>query len=200
MGWKQISGRLGVALSATQTDNSTASQQWMADYQQTGDQAVLAKLFMLHADALYFFLLRQSNAELAADISQQCWLKLLEQRQQFQGGCSFKTWMFCLARNALLDEFRRQQRWGFTEIDETTFFAESGADSAEQQLLQVQQQLQLNQAIQQLPVLQQEALLLQLEGFSLADIALIANSNIETVKSRLRHARTTLASLMEDKP
>ena len=103
MGWKQISGRLGVALSATQTDNSTASQQWMADYQQTGDQAFLAKLFMLHADALYFFLLRQSNAELAADISQQSWLKLLEQRQQFQGGCSFKTWLFCLARHALLD-------------------------------------------------------------------------------------------------
>jgi hypothetical protein len=47
MGWKQISGRFGVA--------KTDSQQWMADYQQTGDQAFLAKLFLLHADALYFF-------------------------------------------------------------------------------------------------------------------------------------------------
>ncbi|WP_197490066.1 RNA polymerase sigma factor [Rheinheimera sp. SA_1] len=195
MGWKQISGRLGLA--------KAQSQQWMTDYQQTGDQALLAKLFMLHADALYFFLLRQSNAELAADISQQSWLKLLEQRQQFQGGCSFKTWLFCLARNALLDEFRRQQRWGLSEISditETTLFSEAEPNSAEQQLSQMQQQQQLESAIQQLPVLQQESLLLQLEGFSLAEIALISNSNTETVKSRLRHARTRLVSLMEDKP
>jgi RNA polymerase sigma-70 factor (ECF subfamily) len=195
MGWKQISGRLGLA--------KAQSQQWMTDYQQTGDQALLAKLFMLHADALYFFLLRQSNAELAADISQQSWLKLLEQRQQFQGGCSFKTWLFCLARNALLDEFRRQQRWGLSEISditETMLFSEAEPHSAEQQLSQMQQQQQLESAIQQLPVLQQESLLLQLEGFSLAEIALISNSNTETVKSRLRHARTRLVSLMEDKP
>lgn len=198
MGWKQISGRLGFAVTDTKTDKSSASQQWMADYQQTGDQTLLAKLFMVHADALYFFLLRQSNAELAADISQQSWLKLLEQRQQFQGGCSFKTWLFCLARHALLDEFRRQQRWGFTEIDEATYLPASDTDTAEQQILQTQQQQRLNDAIQKLPLLQQEALLLQLEGFSLVDIALIANSNVETVKSRLRHARTALASLMED--
>ena len=199
MGWKQISGRLGFAVTDAKADKASASQQWMTDYQQTGDQALLAKLFMVHADALYFFLLRQSNAELAADISQQSWLKLLEQRQQFQGGCSFKTWLFCLARHALLDEFRRQQRWGFTEIDETTYLPESDSNTAEQQILESQQQQQLNLAIQQLPLLQQEALLLQLEGFSLSDISLIANSNVETVKSRLRHARTTLASLMEDK-
>lgn len=198
MGWRQISGRLGFAVTDTKADNSSASQQWMTDYQRTGDQALLAKLFLLHADALYFFLLRQSNAELAADISQQSWLKLLEQRQQFQGSCSFKTWLFCLARHALLDEFRRQQRWGFTDIDEATALPES--DSAEQQILQTQQQQQLNDAIRKLPLVQQEALLLQLEGFSLADIAMIVNSNVETVKSRLRHARSALASLMEDKP
>lgn len=192
MGWKQISGRFGVA--------KTDSQQWMADYQQTGDQAVLAKLFMLHADALYFFLLRQSNAELAADISQQSWLKLLEQRQQFQGGCSFKTWLFCLARNALLDEYRRQQRWGvseWTELTEQTLLPTGDIDPFEQQFIEAQQQQLLDVAIRQLPALQQEALLLQLEGFALADIALITNSNAETVKSRLRHAKNSLATLLE---
>jgi RNA polymerase sigma factor (sigma-70 family) len=191
MGWKQISGRFGFA--------KADSQQWIVEYQQTGDQAVLAKLFMLHADALYFFLLRQSNAELAADISQQSWLKLVEQRQQFQGNCSFKTWLFSLARNALIDEFRHQTRWGFTEITEQTLLPATDDNPAEQQLSDKQQQQQLDWAIRQLPVLQQEALILQLEGFSLAEIAIIANSPAETVKSRLRHARVTLASLLEDK-
>lgn len=191
MGWKQISGRFGLA--------KADSQQWIVEYQQTGDQAVLAKLFMLHADALYFFLLRQSNAELAADISQQSWLKLVEQRQQFQGNCSFKTWLFSLARNALIDEFRHQTRWGFTEITEQTLLPATDANPAEQQLSDKQQQQQLDWAIRQLPVLQQEALILQLEGFSLAEIAIIAHSPAETVKSRLRHARVTLGSLLEDK-
>lgn len=199
MGWKQISGRFGFANSG----DSANSEQWYADFQQSGDQALLAQLFLRHADALYFFLLRQSNAELAADISQQCWLQLLEKPKQFQGDCSVKTWLFTLARNALCDEFRRQQRWGFAELTETTLHPLSlastdvDANPAEHLLVAQQQQQCLSRAIRQLPLLQQEALLLQLEGFALVEIAMITHSNSETIKSRLRHARLTLASLME---
>lgn len=199
MGWKQINGRFGFAHANSRAD----SQQWFTDFQQSGDQALLAKLFMRHADALYFFLLRQSNAELAADISQLSWLKLLEQRQHFQGECSFKTWLFTLARNALMDEFRRQKRWGLAEFTETTLFpaplliADDNANPTEQLFVDQQQQQWLHRGMQQLPILQQEALLLQLEGFSVAEIAMIAKSNAETIKSRLRHARSTLAKFME---
>jgi DNA-directed RNA polymerase specialized sigma24 family protein len=40
-------------------------------------------------------------------------------------------------------------------------------------------------------------LLLQLEGFSLEDIASISGSSAETVKSRLRYARASLSQALE---
>ena len=51
-------------------------------------------------------------------------------------------------------------------------------------------------ALASLPVLQREAILLQLEEFSLDDIAQITRELPETIKSRLRYARERLAQLM----
>lgn len=187
MGWKQISARLG--LSREQSD------QLAIDYQQKQEQQLLTALFRIHADGLYHFLLRQSNAEIAQDLSQQCWLKFLQQSDSYLAQSSFKTWLYSIGRHLLLDEFRRQQRWGFTDLDEQLVLPWQ-ANPAELYQQSEQQRL-LTSAINQLPLVQKEALLLQLEGFSLTEIALITQSQPETIKSRLRYARVTLASVLE---
>ena len=61
-----------------------------------------------------------------------------------------------------------------------------------QQLLKAEQLADLDQAIQRLPAVQREALLLQLEDFSLAQISEITGAGAETVKTRLRYARQQL--------
>ena len=48
-----------------------------------------------------------------------------------------------------------------------------------------------------LPFEQREAFCLQQEGFGLQEIADITHSKIETVKSRLRYAKTTLRNNLE---
>lgn len=205
MGWKQIGirlGGLGLALPRPQVQ---------AQHQE------LAAQFLLYADALYHFLLTQSDAELAQDISQQSWLKLLELQQQqpeqhntaandstatavhpacFQQRSQFKTWLFALARNALFDELRRRQRWSTQELTEHCLLSDA-ADGQLQQLMLAEQQRTLQHAISLLPLLQKEALLLQLEGFSLDEIANISGSSTETVKSRLRYARASLSQALE---
>ncbi len=209
MGWKQISIRLsGFTLGApAQADSRHDELGW---------------LFRSHADALYHFLLKQSDAELAQDISQQSWLKVLElQKSQlepaelaaknvdtnhhraaddrtkpcFQQRCQFKTWLFTLARNALFDELRRRQRWSGPELSEETIL-DTHASQLDV-LVAAERQQALQQAIAVLPFLQKEALLLQLEGFSLEEIASISGSAAETVKSRLRYARASLSQALE---
>ncbi len=203
MGWKQISVRLAGIATAASAPATTAHNE-------------LSWLFQQHADALYHFLLKQSDAELAQEISQQSWLKVLELRQQkaprqsgsgdfaaaapnanFQQRSQFKTWLFALARNALFDELRRRQRWRGSELCEDTVLYQSEANSQLDALLMAEQQMALQQAIDVLPLLQKEALLLQLEGFSLEDIASISGSPPETVKSRLRYARASLSQALE---
>ncbi len=161
----------------------------MQSYIQTDNPAYLALLIHCYGDDLYHFLLKQTDPALAADLSQQSWLKVMEQKQQFAGHSSFKTWLFAIGRHLLLDEYRKQQRWLYEVNDEL-----AAEDSSPEQLLEQQQkELQLQQLLLLLPLLQREALLLQLEGFSLQQIAQITATEPETVKSRLRYARQALA-------
>lgn len=161
----------------------------MQHYIQTDNPAYLARLIHCYGDDLYHFLLKQSDPALAADLCQQSWLKVMEQKQQFAGHSSVKTWLFAIGRHLLLDEFRKQKKWLY-EVNEDWVAEQS---SPELQLEQQQDALKLQHLLQLLPLLQREALLLQLEGFSLQQIAQITSTEIETVKSRLRYARQTLS-------
>ena len=176
-------------LSRRDTEPETDPLVLMQSYIQTDNTAYLARLIHCYGDDLYHFLLKQSDTALAADLCQQSWLKVMEQKQQFAGHSSFKTWLFAIGRNLLLDELRKQKRWIY-QVNE-----DAAAQHAEpaQMLERHQENLKLQQLLLQLPALQRECLLLQLEGFSLPQIAQITTAEVETVKSRLRYARQMLA-------
>ena len=55
-----------------------------------------------------------------------------------------------------------------------------------------------NTALKELSFVQREAITLQQEGFSLADIELITQSNAQTIKTRLRYAKQNLKQLLGD--
>jgi len=168
-----------------------SSNRSMLSYARSADNRELQKLIGQHAQSLYYFLLRQSDAELATELCQQSWLRVIEARQQFQAQSSFKTWLFSIARNLLLDEWRRRQRW--TDLDDQDIEA---TEQPELWLQAHQQQLAFQQLLEALPALQREALLLQLEGFSLAEISQICGTGQETIKSRLRYARAAMATAL----
>lgn len=160
----------------------------LAGFSSTGKRSYLAQLIEQCGDDLYYFLLKQSDAKTAEEVCQQSWLKVMEKHQSFQGNSSFKTWLFTLARNCLLDEFRRQQRWRAGELEDEII----AADDVVLQISQQQQQMAFEQQLKLLPFAQREALILQLEGFSLSEVAAITGQPTETIKSRLRYARQFL--------
>lgn len=189
MGWKWI-GRLA-SFSRPQLAGpvQVESRLLLQQYQQQADPALLQQLFLRYADALYHFLLQQSDAELAQDLSQQAWIQLMLHAGSYQGQSSVKTWLFSIGRNLLIDEWRRQRPHAAQELlDELP----DPAAKPLQQLLAAEQSANLDLAIQRLPLLQREALLLQLEDFSLAQISDITGVGQETVKTRLRYARHQL--------
>ncbi|WP_290617355.1 MULTISPECIES: sigma-70 family RNA polymerase sigma factor [unclassified Arsukibacterium] len=180
-------------------NRSSCADELMQQFQQSGQLQWLDKLIMQCGDDLYHFLLRQADAQLAADICQQCWLKVLENRHSYRAESRFKTWLFTLARNALVDELRRQQRWQLSADKDSEVSVEAlrmGQEGIAEQLALLQQKERLAGALAALPTLQREAILLQLEEFSLDDIAHITRELPETIKSRLRYARERLALLM----
>ena len=73
----------------------------------TGDQQACQQLYELFAGRVYQFFLRNTrNADLAADKTQEVFLRIFRNRENFRYG-SLKTWIFRIARNLLIDEWRR---------------------------------------------------------------------------------------------
>jgi len=174
----------------------TPSKDCMASYAKSGDNRYLEQLIALYSNDLYHYLVTQSNTHLAYDVSQQTWLKVIEKRHFYQAQTTPKAWLFKLARNTLIDEYRRQQH--FVELDENTHLAAQN-DKSESGLTIGSSNISydaFDAALKQLSFVQREAVTLQQEGFSLADIELITQSSLETIKTRLRYAKQNLKRLL----
>ena len=189
----------------------TPSKDCMASYAKSGDNRYLEQLIALYSNDLYHYLVTQSNTHLAYDVSQQTWLKVIEKRHLYQAQTTPKAWLFKLARNTLIDEYRRQQH--FVELDENTHLAaqndKSESDLNSSDLTSRDSHIDnlnigssnisykaFDAALKQLSFVQREAITLQQEGFSLADIELITQSSLETIKTRLRYAKQNLKRLL----
>lgn len=169
---------------------NASNEKLMVRYSDTGDQMLLARLYDECGNDLYHFLLTLSDATLAKDISQKTWLKVMEKKHLYQGNGLFKAWLFTLARNLLIDDYRL--------IKPSS--AELDGISANEISLQPDDPFlsRFNQALSQLPFVQREAFCLQQEGFALKEIAHITHAPIETTKSRLRYAKEALRESLKD--
>ena len=154
---------------------------------QRGDTAAFDCLYQRHKDGLFAFLYRSCpRPAVVEDLAQDAWVGVINAASTYQSEARFKTWLYQIARNRLVDFWRRRdnQHSGLENAAEpaTETNNESAAELTEQ----------LMSAIGQLPNDQRDALLLQEQGFSQRDIADITHCGEETVKSRLRYARAQL--------
>ncbi|NOU52333.1 RNA polymerase sigma factor [Pseudoalteromonas sp. JBTF-M23] len=173
-----------IALKSWFIDQAPPSDALLA-YKQSGDHKYLELLIEQYSQDLYHFVRSHSNDALAHDICQKTWLTTMEKKHYYEASHSPKAWLFKIARNALIDEVRRQRR-GCAFDEHTLVNTQTISEPT----------TELSAAIAQLPFLQKEALSLQLEGFSLQEIAQITQSNSETIKTRLRYARQQLKQVL----
>ena len=175
----------------TQLLDRNSNESVMLRYAKSGDRVLLTKLYDTCGNDLFHFVLTLSDATLAKDICQKTWLKVIEKRHLFQNSGQFKPWLFTLARNLLIDEFRSRKSQ-INDIESQLCDCtnpESGIDDSNLQTL-------FNQALLALAVEQREAFCLQQDGFTLQDIASITHCPLETVKSRLRYAKDNIRKVL----
>ncbi len=165
-------------------------------YYQTKDNGYLEQLVTQYNRAMYHYLLTLSDADLAKDVLQNTWLKVVSlannKSQQASVPASVKNWLFTIARNLLIDELRRQQRWQWHAISEEHIVT----PTLDQSIVKQDKLQQLEQALSSLPFGQKEALIFQQEGFSLFEISQLTGEGVETIKSRLRYAKNNLKILL----
>ncbi|WP_176472362.1 RNA polymerase sigma factor [Pseudomonas sp. Irchel 3H7] len=184
-------------------DSSTASsdESLLARYRE-GDGAAFEILYARHRQGLYRFLLGlSSKPELADEVFQETWLSLIRSNSQPQGRATFRTWLFQIARNRLIDHWRKHgaRQPLHDSYDEQNHAVSDEANDPEQLFTLSRDSQRLDSALQTLPADQREVFLLRAHGdLDLAQIASLTEAPLETVKSRLRYAQQKLRRLLAE--
>jgi len=174
------------------TSLSTSSEALMLAYAK-GSADAFTKLYVLHKAPLFRFLLRQGIQNGRTDeVFQEIWLKVIKARDSYQSTARFQTWLYSIARNHLIDEFRKQGKTVEIELQES-LTEDLRSKTVEDSIDYDSKKQQLIANIKVLPFEQREAFLLKHEaGMNNEDIAIVTGTTAETAKSRVRYAMNQL--------
>jgi RNA polymerase sigma-70 factor (ECF subfamily) len=171
-----------------------SDEQLMVSYA-AGELRAFETLYERHRTALYrYFLHHSGDAAIANDLYQGCWEKVIKAAHRYRSTAPFRAWIYRIARNHLVDHYRRQR----PHVDRDPDLAESGNPGPEEQYESDRRASGLTAAIAALPAEQKEALLLKLSaGLDLQSIADVCGVKRETIKSRRRYATARLKDELE---
>lgn len=148
------------------------------------------------ARLLRFVTFSVGDADVAASIVQDCFLKAYNGRDQFRYDCSVSTWLTTIAVNLIRDHQRvkKLQFWrkvGKSSIDvmDAASFLPSSERSAESQLIARERAKAVAQALETLSERQRTVFLMRFsEEMELPEIAKATGMPINTVKTHMHRA------------
>ena len=159
------------------------------------DAGLLDSLIVRYQHRLLRYLLfLTGNREMAEDLFQEVWMRVLTRGGQFNGKARFETWLFTIARNLMIDQRRKRTMSSLDEMFETgneddrPMCCEVADDqpSPFDHFANVEDRERIAAALLQLDTPYREVLVLRFhEELSLDEIAKITHAPLSTVKSRL---------------
>ncbi|MFQ5641747.1 MAG: RNA polymerase sigma factor [bacterium] len=184
-----------------------SDEQLMLEYA-SGNPEAFEELFGRYGEKLYNLFLRSLNkTELAQDLLQECFLRVIESRDRYQSTKEFSCWLFTIAMNLIRDKYREQTRRTMEPISESSELDELEPKLHNQGPDENLENLQIKEvivtAINSLVNDQREAIILsKYQGLSFSEIAEILNISPAAAKQKayraMQNLRKKLAYLKED--
>jgi RNA polymerase sigma-70 factor (ECF subfamily) len=159
-----------------------------------GDTLAFDELYGRYRQPLYNFLRRNCNDEATAnELFQDLWLSVVSSAGRYQDQGRFRSWLFSMAHNRLVDLYRQSSRRRHDE-----YIDSPGGGCVEDQVANLERREVLQQVLASLPLDQRSAFVLREDaGLALKDIAQIQGISLEAAKSRLRYAYRKLRDAMK---
>jgi RNA polymerase sigma-70 factor (ECF subfamily) len=189
----------------------TSEDSFLVQQCRRGDLTSLERLIVRYQSRIYNTILRIcANADDAAELTQETFVKVIENIGDFEGRSSFYTWVFRIAVNLTLNYCQRSSKLAFRSLD-----AENGEENeqakgdlkailssddlpdpaavvANKELCQV-----VLKAMDKLDDVQRAVIVLRdIEGMNYAQIGQVLKIELGTVKSRLSRARGALREIL----
>ncbi len=177
-----------------------------------GDYDAMERLITKYQNRIYNVILKIcANADDAAELTQETFVKVIENINRFQGRSSFYTWAFRIAVNLTLNYCRRNVRLPVTSLealadqgqkDKKQLLKDFLSDDSSPDPAAVAQNRELHEmalkALMKLDDAQRTVIVLRdIEGMNYAQIARVLDIELGTVRSRLSRARSNLRDIME---
>jgi RNA polymerase sigma-70 factor (ECF subfamily) len=176
-----------------------------------GDARAFQRLMERHAPKMFNFLIRSTGRrDVAEDLVQEVFLRIVRRADSFRGQSKFTTWMFAIARNLIIDTARKERHRRTVPLDAPIRSAEPGgttrleqtpdpSPTPDRRAADSRFTGRLEDALAALPDDQREVFLMrEVEGMKFREIAQVVGIPINTVKSRMRYALESLRLALAD--
>lgn len=153
---------------------------------------------------LRYLLFLTGKREVAEDLFQETWMRVLLRGAQYNGKARFDTWLFTIARNLVIDLSRKRQMASLDEMseageDERPFEVALDGPSPFEQFASREDRAEVAEVLLRLEPNYREVLTLRFhEEMSLEEIATVTRAPLSTVKSRLYRGLAALRPEVEE--
>jgi RNA polymerase sigma-70 factor, ECF subfamily len=152
---------------------------------------------------LRYLLFLTGKREVAEDLFQETWMRVLLRGSQYNGKARFDTWLFTIARNLVIDLSRKRTMASLDEMseggeDDRPFEIAMSGPSPLEQFQSREDCAEVSEVLLKLESNYREVLVLRFyEELSLEEIATVTKAPLSTVKSRLYRGLAALKPEME---
>ncbi len=176
-----------------------------------GDARSFQTLMERYGSRIFNFILRQTgDRQLAEDLVQDVFLRLVHSAGSFKQQARFSTWLYTIARNLCIDHGRKARHRRIMQLDEPLRRGDEGgatvldraadAGPGPDRLARDRRfRAALTAALDLLPEEQREVYVMrELEGLKFREIADVVGVPENTIKSRMRYALQGLRERLSD--
>ena len=196
----------------TETAGVSIDEAVLVEQCRGGDAAATERLILKYQNRIYNVILKMcANADDAAELTQETFVKVIENIDRFEGRSSFYTWLVRIAGNLTLNYCGRSVRLGTRSLD-AEYDVDNGqargalgrflwderspdpaAVATNRELCEL-----VVKALGKLDDAQRTVVVLRdIEGMNYSEIAEVLDVELGTVKSRLSRARGNLREILE---
>lgn len=172
-------------------------RQWIEEVL-SGNKQAYAQIINKYKNPLYATILRMTgNQQDAADLVQEAFIKIYRQLEKFDGKGSFSSWLYRVAINHCMDEFRKKSyKIKQVEINEADLL---DAHHPEVIFLKKEKNRQLEKLISGLPEDERMILLLRyVNEQSYKEISEFMDLSLATVRNKLHRAKKKLREMIKE--
>ncbi|KKQ03405.1 MAG: RNA polymerase, sigma-24 subunit, ECF subfamily [Parcubacteria group bacterium GW2011_GWB1_36_5] len=176
------------------------------DLYKNGNQEAFKNLIDRYTPSIFNFSARLTDKDNASDLAQEIFVKAWRNLHKFDiSKASFKTWLFTIAKNTIIDFLKKKKSLNFSDLDLENFkdeitFSETIPDEnllPDETLQKLQDSELLNKLLEKLPIHYKTILILHYQGeMTFVEIGKILDKPLNTVKSYHQRAILKLKKMV----